>query len=340
MKPLDTQARPGQQSESPIQGWRSRAFGLDLEAGFQVSGLPPAPESADLRRTTMELASDAALARAWRPATPTRLQDSRAPDGRLLLAIDSDNRLGYRLTSADWGEYLISADGREVKCGPLRLTKWRRDRFLTARALPLAATLSGLEVFHASAVSLGDAVIAMVGPRYMGKTSVAVNFVLRGASFMTDDLLALESRRGQILAHPGAAVMGVREAEYRLIESRQRRQLGSFVRRLDKFFTEVEREDRSLPLRILYFLDRRREIKELAIEELKRPDPRQLLASSFFNDIVQSPERLLAQLDLCAQLSHNALICRVSVPPSVGAKALAGSLAEHATARLGTRTGS
>ncbi len=316
---------------------RGRAFGLEVEAEFPISGVPPAGESVDRDTTVVELTTTSALERDWQPAEPTRVEDSRDPDGRLVLAIDRDERLGYRLNAPTWGEYVVSADGRRLRCAPPELEGWRRDRFLSGRGLPLAATLRGLEVFHASAVAFGDAAIAIVGPRHVGKTSLAVNLVLRGASFLTDDLLALEVAQDHVLAHPGAAVMGVREAEYELLQPEKRAELGTFVRRLDKFFAEVEREDRPIPLRVVYFLERRRTTSELAIEEMREPDPRLLLASSFFNGVVGSPERLRRQLDLCARLSHSTMLCRVSVPPSVGAGALAGSLAEHTAARLGTR---
>jgi hypothetical protein len=333
------EAEPGRPSDASIKTLRSRAFGLEVEAGFPISGLPPTREPLSGNPTTVELASMAMLDRDWGPAEPTRLEETRDADGRLVLAIDRDERLGYRLSTPAWGEYILSADGRHLRCAPPELESWRRERFLTGRALPLAATLRGFEVFHASAVSLGGAVVAILGPRHIGKTSVAVNMVLRGASFLTDDLLALETADDHILAHPGAAVMGVREAEYRLIESEQLRRLGQFEQRLDKFFAEVAREERPLPLRIVYFLERRRGTRELAIEEMQEPDPRRLLASSFFNAIVGSPERLRTQLDLCAQLSQTTVLCRASVPPSVGASALAEALEEDATARLGTRAG-
>ncbi len=282
----------------------------------------------------MELVSAEALERAWRPEAPVRVSDSRDPDGSLILAIDRDERCGYRLTTGELGDYLVSADGMRLLCAPEKLDEWQRERVLTARVLPLAATLRGLEVFHASGVALENAAIGIVGPSQIGKTSVAVNLVLDGASFMTDDLLALEAAGGEVIAHPGAAMMGVRPAEYRLIGPERLRRLGPFVERRGKFFAEVEREDRPLPLKLVYFLERRRSTRELEIEELTEPDPRLLLASSFFNRVVHSSERLRSQLDLCAQISHNVRLCRVSVPPSVDARALAGSLAKHATAAL------
>jgi hypothetical protein len=318
---------------------KTHAFGVQFEADFPITGLPPDSQPADGEATIVELASTAELEEAWRPANGTRLEDSRDADDRLVLAIDWDDRLGFKLTAPEWGEYVLSADGRRLLCAPPELESWRRDRFLTARALPLAATLRGLEVFHASAVSLGGSVVAIVGPRHIGKTSVAVNLVMQGGSFLTDDLLALEAAEDRILAHPGAAVMGVREAEYELIDPRQRRRLGEFVQRMDKYFAEVSREERPLPLGVVYFLDRRRQNAELAIEEMDG-DPRLLLGSSFFNGIVQSPQRLRAQLDLCSRLSQTTTLCRAMVPPSVDANTLAVTLAEHAGASLGTRIGS
>jgi hypothetical protein len=318
---------------------RSRAFGLDLESEFPIYGLPRAERSLNGRPTAVTLTSEEALEETWRPAKPDRLADFRDPDGSLVLAIDRDDRLGYRLTSDEWGEYQLSPDGRHIDCAPPQLAWWRRERVLTGRALPLAATLHGLEVFHASTVSFGDAAVAFVGPRQIGKTSVAVHLLLHGASFVTDDLLAMETAGGEIIAHPGAAVIGVRPDEYRLIEPGKLRELGDFVERLGKFFAEVERVERPLPLRIVYFLSRRRTTRELTIEDMDPPDPRLLLASSFFNSIVHSPERLRGQLDLCSRLSQTALLCLVSVPPSVGAKQLAESLAEHARERLGAAVG-
>jgi hypothetical protein len=327
----------GRRSSALEAAWRSRAFGLDLEGEFPVSGLPPGYETPDAPPTRIELSSTAALDGAWGAVHATTLEDARGSDGRRVLAVDRDDRLRYRLATADWGNYLVSADGRRVQCAPPSLAGWRRERFLTSRVLPLAATLRGLEVFHSSAVSFGDAVVAIVGPRQIGKTSLAVHLILRGSSFVTDDLLALEVQRNEVVAHPGAAMVGVRESEYRLLQPEQRRRLGPFVKRLDKFFADVQREDRALPLRIVYFLDRRPTNGALAIDELDQHDPRLLLASSFFNGIVKTPERLHRQLDLCAQLSQTAVICRASVPPTVDAAALAASLADHAKARLGVQ---
>jgi hypothetical protein len=128
--------------------------------------------------------------------------------------------------------------------------------------------------------------------------------------------------------------MGIRPAEYELIGSARLSQLGSFVERRGKFFATVEREKRALPLKLVYFLERRRSTTKLEFMQMTEPDPRLLLASSFFNRVVHSSERLLSQLDLCARISHTVGLCRVEVPPGLGARSLAASLAEHAGSTL------
>jgi hypothetical protein len=318
--------------------WRGRAFGVNFEGDFKVAGVPPAPRARADTPTRLEQASSEDFDRAWSAARARRLEEALGRDGSVRFAIDHDDRLGYRLTTAEWGDYLVSADGRRVRCaGPLAEPSWPRQRYLASRVLPLAATIREREVFHASAVSLEDAAIAMVGPRHAGKTSLAVHLVLQGATLLTDDLLALEARQGRVWAHPGTTTVGIRQAEYRLIGARKRGRLGRFFESQTKHFAEVEREERELPLEIVFYLDRRPEISDLAIDELGHPDPRLLLASSFFNGIVDTPGRLRTQLELSSRLSRGATLCRVSVPATVGASALAEILAHYATARLGQR---
>ena len=75
--------------------------------------------------------------------------------------------------------------------------------------LPFAALLQGLEVFHASAVVQGGEAIALLGPSRAGKTSLALELCARGASFLADDVLALETREDALFAHPGSPVAGV-----------------------------------------------------------------------------------------------------------------------------------
>ena len=88
--------------------------------------------------------------------------------------------LGYRLTTADFGSYLLSRDGTLVRCAPPDEEQWRWQRFFIGQVLPLASLLRGFEVFHASAVHVNGRVIAFVAASGAGKSSVGTATRPRG----------------------------------------------------------------------------------------------------------------------------------------------------------------
>jgi hypothetical protein len=64
----------------------------------------------------------------------------------------------------------------------------------------------GWLVLHASAVQVGDAVVAMTGPSGVGKSTLAAAFVARGYSLVTDDVLPVWADEDGCCvepAHPG-----------------------------------------------------------------------------------------------------------------------------------------
>lgn len=256
------------------------------------------------------------------------------------MAIDHHPGFGYRLEAPGFGRYRVSSDGLRVSCAPRRLAAWRRDRFLTARVLPLAALLRGLELLHASAVAFNGSTVAIAGPSHSGKTSLAIRLVLEGARFVTDDVLALEAFDGEVIAHPGAAVAGVRHAEHVLLTADDQSRLGRSSDRGDKVWASLSREERPLPLRLIYLISRGSKADSTAIDEVPRLDPRMLLGNAFLNGVVRTPERLKRQLESCAQLSRAVAMFRLRIPPEIGASAVAREVAMHAGAVLDRRSAS
>ena len=141
----------------------------------------------------LELVSAGELAAGWDPGEAERLFRQPLPDGRTALALERHHTAGYRLLADDYGSWLVSSDGTAIRTAPPSdLAPWLWERFLVAQVLPFAALLQGVEVLHASGVVLHGRVVAIVGASGAGKSSVALNLVLRGAGFFTDDVLALE----------------------------------------------------------------------------------------------------------------------------------------------------
>jgi hypothetical protein len=302
---------------------RARAFGLDLEAGFPLEGLPErAGQAPGADPTRLELSDPDELSAGVEPDAPTLVESDEPGE---VWRLERSAALGYVLTTDRYGTFAISEDGRRIRCAPPEAPGWQHC--LRGQALPFAALLRGLETFHASAVALDGRALAFAGRSTAGKTSVAVNLMLRGAELLTDDVVALELGDGAPLAHPGASVISLRHAEAAALAGRAL-PLGEALEG-DEEATRVlaPRCEQALPLAALYFLDRAGG-DSVRIEPME-PDPRLLLAASF-NFVVQSPERLRNQLEVCARIAAAVPVFRLTSGPGVTAAAVARAVEEHA----------
>ena len=306
---------------------RSHAFGIAIDATFQAPGLPEG--SARLPRTRVDRVTDRAIADRWEPEGSQRLEAEtlskrgRRPDR----TIDRGAAGDYLLYARHFGTALISSSGDRVLCAPPEVQAWRWQRFLVGRVLPWAALLRGRELFHASAVRVGDRAVAVLADTGLGKTSVAVHLMLNGAGFITDDVLALSERGGRIVAHPGPAIAALRPAERDAIAPRDRRRLGRVLGRSGKTYMAVERETAPAPLGAMYFLEPGRGGARREFES--GVEPRRLLGSAFIAR-VDSRRRLVGLLDLCSRLEAAVPIWRVSADYDEGAAPLARAIWEHA----------
>jgi hypothetical protein len=263
------------------------------------------------------------MERIWPRDEPTR----RGPVGPSAsrIRVEYDEAIGYRLHAPELGVAVISDDGSVIWFAA-EGAPWHAHRFLLGRVIPFTAVLSGIEVFHASAVGLGRCAIAFLGPSAGGKSSIAVNLALRGCSFVSDDVLALEPCDGGVRAYPGAGVASIRHGDYERIGRADRGRLGRVLDRRDRAYVSVEREERSLPLTALYYLARGG--TKIAVRRISPPDPRLLLASTFVFE-VRTAERMARQLDVCARLASSASTFEVRIPSSTPAADAAAAIRTH-----------
>jgi hypothetical protein len=328
-----------ERSPAPVAGsarapWRGRAFGLELDAPCALPGLLESHGRAGPRRASLELVPAASIESAWEAREGRTLVERKFPDGRLMMRIEEHPELGYRIWAPRYGRHLVSADGRRISSALPRLAPWRWQRLFFAQVLPLASALQGLELFHASAVSLRDRVMAFAGGSGVGKTSLAAHLVARGATLATDDVLALEAVPGGVLAHPGAATASVDEAELRAMAPEGREALGKEVGRSDKVHLAAPVLDRPQPLSLLYFPRRSSTPGPVRIARLEPPGTRELLAASFLL-YLQSSSRLVTHLDVCARIAKSVTTYRVVVPPDVPSRDVAAAVEEHAVEAFG-----
>jgi hypothetical protein len=303
------------------------AFGLLLEIDprIDVPGLSSAGASATDPRTRVRLDPEE-LKRRWSSAAepPRRMRELGAGESTVL-TVDLAEPAGYLLEAREVGRVLVSPDGAEVLCDPLAgRPDWAF--ILPAQALPLAATLHGLEVFHAAGVVLGGGAALFAGPPGAGKSSLAAAFLRRGASLLGDDAIALERRDGALLAHPGVGALYLRPAEHERLSAGERDALGSAQSFASRQRYAPAAVAGAVPFSALFLLERAEQ--GVAIERLEAADPFELLASTF-NLSVRTPERLTRQLDTVEALAAAGGIYRLRVLPGTDASQLAAAVEGH-----------
>jgi hypothetical protein len=170
-------------------------YGVAFASNVPIAG---APETAGEPAADLRLAPPAELAAPGRPPDLVSLPGEPGPPSRLYrragaLLLDYPTLGAVRVT-LDGGELAFAAQpGAEAAMLELTL------------ALPLAYLLfrRGALPLHASAVAFGRSVVGLVAAGGMGKTTLALACAVAGARLAGDDLLALRTRAGAVLAAPG-----------------------------------------------------------------------------------------------------------------------------------------
>jgi hypothetical protein len=323
--------------EAPVATGSALGLSLRLDAAIDVPGLTPA--DARSARSARVRVDPEELRERWRAVAhgAERVRELRDGDA-LVLAVDHAPPAGYLLDAPGFARVLVAGDGSELLCDPEPGSEeWTTP--LLAQALPLAATLQGLEVLHASGVRMGDGPLAgraalFSGPQGAGKSSLAAALVRRGATLLSDDTVAIEQCEGALLAHGGPALLQLREQERERLSDQERAALGPETRALGRHRFAAAGACASagpasaapVPFGALLLLERATDGP--LFERLRAVDPFALLACTF-NLSVRSAERLTRHLDLAVALAATQRIYRVRVQPGVDATQLADALLER-----------
>ncbi len=307
--------------------FRGEAFGIEVQSPYDIPALTRSSAS-PARRTVCSEQPVMELEREWPSQDVEHLVDVRFPDNRLFMSVDRHPERGYRIWAPRHGRHVVSPDGREIQSALPRRAALAWQRLFFAQTLPLAAALQGLELLHASAVSLGGRAIAFAALSGTGKSSLAAHLVASGAAFLTDDVLALERGMNGVVAHPGPARASISSHELRSMTLVERKLLGQQVGATDKPLFEPPTGASALPLAVLYRLSRGTRFARLRLREQIPPEPRAVLASSFLT-YLHTRERMLNQLAICARLTSSVRVYDFEIPASASARTAAAFVLEN-----------
>lgn len=300
----------------------AQAFGVDLILHDEADLAGLCPPSG--RTAPTEVRHDPHAVRdRWAGAVSRRTRDMRG-DG-VMLTVDHDPKRGYLINAPGAGSALISADGLDVRYAPeVGLAEWRP--LLLAQVLPLVATIRGLEVFHAAGVVCDGRANLLCGPQGVGKSSLAAHLVMAGAELLADDVVAVDD---SLYAHSGVGVLNLRPSEAQIIADVPAPGLAPAGMLGDRMRYEAEKPAQAQPVGAIYLLSRGE--RGPSIERVDSPSALDLLSATF-NLSVQTPLRMVHQLDLCTQLVARIPVYKVRIVPASSAAELAAALYEHITA--------
>lgn len=276
-------------------GTNATAFGLDIASEAKLSFLDGAAVTPSGRAVSITVQPEGDARARW-PENSELICDERTPDGGVNFRIETNPDTGYLISGPEYGAHLLSKDASQLACFPEGLDDGAWQRLLIAQVLPFAALLHGLEVFHASAVVKEGDAIAFLGPSRSGKTSLALELCSRGARFMADDVLAVESRDGRLLANPGSPIAGVDRERSSDRDSDSGEQVVA-VNERERMVRMVGASEPA-PLRALFFIDRHTDGPDRPT--FTPSTDAQMLLAATFNFVLATPARLRGLLDVCA----------------------------------------
>ena len=183
------------------------AFGLRLGANSALPGLLPLPcgSGQDLQVWPSQLPP-------WLAEVPRaeqtiwHLSPYRNERGQPSLEIWKVRNGGYlRFVYDDGAQFVVDRSGSEIwATWPECMTLEDAATYLFGPVLAFVLRLRGLTTLHASAVSVGKAAIAFLGPQGAGKSTTAAALAESGCAVISDDIVALHDDDNLAIqpAHP------------------------------------------------------------------------------------------------------------------------------------------
>lgn len=297
------------------------AFGMAIDSDAGIPGLDTPSAVAGSRRVEHRLVSRGAIRERSKDGTLTVLgSDGEGRQYREYLQHSSGSQL---IRTKSYGEHLIAEKGGTIFSAIEGEEPNLWKRYVLGQLLPIAASVQGLEIFHASAVATARGVVALAGPSGAGKSSVAAAMLSEETEFFVDDVLAVELTTSGVAAYPGPALISLPLGEFE--------QLGDRVAGPPWFSDDrkaivpIRGERRSLPILAFIALS----VDEGAADLEFAPCPPNRLMGLTFEGLSRTPERLRRLLRVSAMLAADSRALEVRFSTQTSAAMIGAAILER-----------
>lgn len=220
---------------NPAMEMQYAAYGLRVASSFELPGMPPTGDAVEeLPWLGLRRQEPIELDATWSAIGESPLWRGRQGDGHDLV-IDRGTNGNLLFTYGDQARFRLHSEMTQLDCavGQSGLD-WQR--VLIGKVLPSISVMRGREALHASVVEFPAGVVAIMGPSGAGKTTLALELLLRGRALFADDQLTLGRTKDGIWGYPGTPHMNIAE---QLPCGMDPQPLGSTIARLagERWFT-------------------------------------------------------------------------------------------------------
>jgi hypothetical protein len=278
--------------------------------------------------TTIRLAEPPAFEDLW-PDTGAQQCGLMTEVEATLLEIFEHPQAGY-LLSSHLGRYIVSPEGSSVVCCASPAL-WDLQRMLIGQVLPLVAALRGLDVLHAGAVAIDGGAVGFTGPPGAGKSTLAVNLALRGATLLADDVIALRRVGEWLQVEPATPLVNLRHDQGERLGAKLG-ELGKPIGSTEKLHIAVDAVAEPQPLRAFYVLELGAS-DSTEIVPVVPPDPRIPLGSTYL-PYLTAPRLVGARFESATLMERSVDMFRVRGERTCSPEELADRIMLHAREQL------
>ena len=198
-----------QRDETGRPGGHLDAYGLAVQTDIDLPGLQSTPPSPRPHAVTLRAASaDELPSPLDEPRYLRNLQSYDDAAFAMLESLDGDVLFAYGRTTL----FHLSGDRATLRYAVGSPSEAAWQRVLLDTVLWTVSLLRGLDLLHASAVIAEHGLIALVARTGGGKSTLAAEFLRRGATLFADDIVALQETTDGLLAYPGPPLMNLPNA--------------------------------------------------------------------------------------------------------------------------------
>jgi hypothetical protein len=295
---------------------RYRLYGLVVESPISLPSAPATRAHADV---VLQPADPRTLARTRRLAGISAQPRHWFECGRL-----ADGAAFLRWS--DLFEFLITDEGRTIHYHRLKkATDESLAVYLLGQVLSFPLLSRGVEPLHATAVVIDGAAAAFLGDCGYGKSTLGAAFVARGFPMLTDDVLAVEQRRGTWIAHPGPSRLKLFPlVARRVLDHADGERMNAGTAKLIVPLDAGETINGAVPLAALYVLPvprraRRTRTARAPIADVTGQEAFLEITKAAFNLIRVDRERLANQFSIATALARDVPVRRLTHPRRLAA---------------------